>query len=179
MVRLGAPAGPMITEHQYQRLMKEYAKSGVLRTAAMKAGMHRETAAKYHAAGHGPVPEKKRGRRRPDPLTSIWPAAERFLLGVEGLDVRIVRLPFVYGDGDPHIEEAAAFLQRFSPTQRQSIAHHADVGRSIALLLDARAPAHRIYNLTDDDAPTLTALLAVVGAPPPDGTSRSTSARQI
>jgi hypothetical protein len=25
---------------------------------------------------------------------------------VEGLDVRVLRLPFVYGDGDPHIEEA-------------------------------------------------------------------------
>jgi hypothetical protein len=36
----------MITEHQYQRLMKEYTKTGVLDTAAMKAGMHRETAAK-------------------------------------------------------------------------------------------------------------------------------------
>ncbi|MEZ4240545.1 MAG: NAD-dependent epimerase/dehydratase family protein [Myxococcota bacterium] len=32
-------------------------------------------------------------------------AAERYLLGVEGLDVRILRLPFVYGDGDAYIEE--------------------------------------------------------------------------
>jgi hypothetical protein len=28
----------MVTEQQYQRLMKEYVKSGVLGTAAMKAG---------------------------------------------------------------------------------------------------------------------------------------------
>jgi hypothetical protein len=37
----------MITEQHYQRMMNEYVKSGVLGTAAMKAGMHRETAAKY------------------------------------------------------------------------------------------------------------------------------------
>lgn len=69
----------MITEHQYQRLMKEYTQTGVLSTAAMKAGMHRETAAKYLGGGHGPPVEKKRGRRRPDPLTTIWPEAERLL----------------------------------------------------------------------------------------------------
>jgi len=69
----------MITEQQYQRLMNEHAKSGVLGTAAMKAGMHRETATKYLAAGQGPQPEKRRSRRRSDPLTTIWPAAERVL----------------------------------------------------------------------------------------------------
>jgi hypothetical protein len=53
----------MITEQQYQRLMKEYAKTGAPDTPAMKTGMHRETAAKYLLAGHGPQPEKKRGRR--------------------------------------------------------------------------------------------------------------------
>jgi hypothetical protein len=37
--------------------MKEHAKSGVLGTAAMKAGMHRETAAKYLAAGQGRSPK--------------------------------------------------------------------------------------------------------------------------
>lgn len=78
----------MITEHQYQRLMKEYAKTGVLGTAAMKAGMHRETAAKYLAAGHGPRPERPRGRRRPDPLTTIWPAAERLLLDAPELEAK-------------------------------------------------------------------------------------------
>lgn len=59
--------------------MNEHAKSGVLGTAAMKAGMHRETGTKYLAAGHGPQPEKRRGRRRADPLTTLWPAAERLL----------------------------------------------------------------------------------------------------
>jgi hypothetical protein len=36
-------------------------------------------------------------------------------------------------------------------------------------LLDAPSPAHRIYNVVDDEAPDLATLFASVGAPPPDG----------
>jgi nucleoside-diphosphate-sugar epimerase len=39
-------------------------------------------------------------------------AAERFLFSIEGLDVRVLRLPFVYGDGDPHIEESVPMNAR-------------------------------------------------------------------
>jgi len=105
--------------------------------------------------------------------TAAYPAskldAERFLLAIEGLDVRVLRLPFVYGDGDPHIAEAIPMLRGFSPTQRMSIGHHADVAQAIALVLDTPSPAHRIYNVVDDEAPDFTALFASVGAPPPDG----------
>lgn len=96
-------------------------------------------------------------------------AAERRLLALEGLDVRVLRLPFVYGDGDPHIEEVATFMRVLSPTQRMSIAHHVDVAQAVARLLDAEAPAHRIYHVVDDEAPDLATLFAAVGAPPPDG----------
>jgi UDP-glucose 4-epimerase len=98
-------------------------------------------------------------------------AAERFLLAVDGLDVRVLRLPFVYGDGDPHIEEAIPMMRGFSPTQRMSIAHHADVAQAVARLLDAPSPPHRIYNVVDDEAPDFATLFASVGAPPPDGSS--------
>ena len=96
-------------------------------------------------------------------------AAERFLLALEGLDVRVLRLPFVYGDGDPHIAEAVPMMRGFPPTQRMSIGHHADVAQAVARLLDAPSPAHRIYNVVDDEAPDLATLFASVGAPPPDG----------
>lgn len=98
-------------------------------------------------------------------------AAERFLLALEGLDVRVLRLPFVYGDGDPHIEEALPMLRGFPPTQRMSLGHHADIAQAVALLLDAPSPAHRIYNVVDDEAPDLATLFASVGAPPPDGSN--------
>lgn len=96
-------------------------------------------------------------------------AAERFLLGVEGLDVRVVRLPFVYGDGDPHIEEAAGFIRSFPPEQRMSLAHHVDVAQAVQLVLDAPAPPARIYNVVDDEPPTIAMMLASIGEPPPDG----------
>ena len=96
-------------------------------------------------------------------------AAERFLLGLPDFDVRVLRLPFVYGDGDPHIEEAIPMLRKFPASQRMSIAHHVDIAQAVTRLLDAPSPAHRIYNVVDDEAPPLSALFRAVGAPPPDG----------
>jgi len=101
------------------------------------------------------------------PLSKL--AAERFLLELEGLDVRVLRLPFVYGDGDPHIAEVVPMMRGFPPTQRQSMGHHADIAQAVARLIDAPSPAHRIYNVVDDEAPDLATLFASVGAPPPDG----------
>lgn len=98
-------------------------------------------------------------------------AAEGFLLDLEGLDVRVLRLPFVYGDGDAHIAEAVPMMRGFPPSQRMSISHHADVARAVASVLEAVSPAHRIYNVTDDEAPDLATLFASVGDPPPDGSN--------
>jgi UDP-glucose 4-epimerase len=96
-------------------------------------------------------------------------ATERALLAVEGLDVRVLRLPFVYGDGDGHIEEVAPRMRGYSPGRRVSIGHHADVAQAVALMLDAPSPSYHIYNVVDDEAPTLAALFASVGAALPDG----------
>lgn len=96
-------------------------------------------------------------------------AAERFLLSTTGLDVRVLRLPFVYGDGDEHIAEALPMMRTFPPAQRISIAHHVDIAQAVALLLDTPSPTHRIYNVCDDEAPENATLFAAAGAPPPDG----------
>jgi hypothetical protein len=71
----------MITEHQYRRLMNEFQKGGVVDHAAMKAGMHRETATRYLAMNTGPDALKKKHtwRTRSDPLADIWPETERWL----------------------------------------------------------------------------------------------------
>jgi UDP-glucose 4-epimerase len=105
----------------------------------------------------------------PYPVSKL--TAERFLLAIEGLDVRVLRLPFVYGDGDPHIEEAIPMMRGFPPGQRMSLAHHADVAQAVARLLDTPSPSHRIYNVADDEAPQLALLFASVGTPPPDGSN--------
>jgi nucleoside-diphosphate-sugar epimerase len=98
-------------------------------------------------------------------------AAERFLLLESGLDVYVLRLPFVYGDGDPHIQEAIPMMRSFPPAQRMSIGHHEDVAQAVARLLDTPSPAHRIYNVADDEAPDVATVFASVGAPPPDGSN--------
>ncbi len=98
-------------------------------------------------------------------------AAERFLLAMEGLDVHVLRLPFVYGDGDPHIAEVVPLMRGYPPTQRLAIGHHADVAQAVTRLLDASSPAHRVYNVVDDEAPDIATLFASVGAPPPDGSN--------
>ena len=98
-------------------------------------------------------------------------AAERMLLGMEGVDVRILRLP--YGDGDPHIAEVVPMMRAFPPGLRMSIGHHADIAQAVARVLEAAAPTHRLYNVADDEAPDLATLCASVGAPPPDGSDPS------
>lgn len=62
--------------------MNEFQSSGVADHAAMKAGMHRETARRYLTARAGPAALKTphTWRTRNDPLTEIWPEAERWLV---------------------------------------------------------------------------------------------------
>jgi len=61
--------------------MQEYQTSGELGDAAIKAGMHRQTARRYLAAHAGPTTLRQphRWRTRADPLSAIWPEAERWL----------------------------------------------------------------------------------------------------
>ncbi|HUB07166.1 MAG TPA: NAD(P)-dependent oxidoreductase [Myxococcales bacterium] len=144
--------------------------AGAARAAAVKRFLFTSTGLVYGSTGG-------RLAREDDPCAPTAPypvsklAAERFLLALEGLDVRVLRLPFVYGDGDPHIAEVVPLMRGFPPAQRMSIAHHADVAQAVARLLEAPSPPHRVYNVVDDEAPDLATLFASVGAPPPDGSS--------
>jgi nucleoside-diphosphate-sugar epimerase len=140
------------------------------RAASVKRFIFTSTGLVYGSTGG-----RLAGEDDPCAPTAAYPvsklAAERFLLALDDLDVRVLRLPFVYGDGDPHIAEVIPFMRSFPPTQRMSIAHHADVAQAVARLLDAPSPAHRIYNVIDDEAPDLATLFASVGEPPPDGSN--------
>jgi nucleoside-diphosphate-sugar epimerase len=94
-------------------------------------------------------------------------AAERVLLALPGLDVRIVRLAFVYGDGDPHL---ADWLPRLAGApHRLHMVHHADAAQGLRLVLDADGAAGRIFNVADDAALTAWELCALAGLPVPDG----------
>ncbi len=142
--------------------------AGAARAACVKRFVFTSTGLVYGSNGG-------RLAQEDDPCapTAAYPvsklAAERFLLAMEGLDVRVLRLPFVYGDGDAHIAEAIPMMRGFPPDQRMSLAHHADVAQAVARLLDAASPGHRIYNVVDEEALDLAALFASAGEPPPDG----------
>ncbi|MBK0379304.1 NAD-dependent epimerase/dehydratase family protein [Mucilaginibacter segetis] len=78
-------------------------------------------------------------------------AAEQELLKKD-LDVRILRLAFVYGDEDPHIEEILPLLKKWNrhPGWRMQMVHHLDVMQGIQLLLQTDGLNGQIYNIADD-----------------------------
>lgn len=147
-----------------QRLAEAARRASVARFVFTSTGL-------VYGATHG------RPASEDDPCTpaAAYPAsklaAERAILAIDGLDVRVMRLPFVYGDGDPHIAEVIPMMRDFSPTQRMSVGHHADVAQAIERLLDAASPTHHIYNVVDDETPDLATLFASVEAAPPDGSN--------
>ncbi|NEB15106.1 MULTISPECIES: NAD-dependent epimerase/dehydratase family protein [Streptomyces] len=93
--------------------------------------------------------------------------AERELLALRGLDVRIGRLPFVYGEGDPHLANVMPWASGWAPHQRLQMAHHADVAQGLMRLLYAPGIAGRIYNIADDAPVTTVELYQLNGAEVP------------
>jgi len=82
-------------------------------------------------------------------------AAENELISLhqnKGFDVRILRLGFVYGDKDPHIEEMIPLLKRMKrhSGSRMHMVHHLDVAQALILLLNTEGLNGEIFNLADD-----------------------------
>ncbi|RED55701.1 NAD-dependent epimerase/dehydratase family protein [Cohnella lupini] len=66
------------------------------------------------------------------------------------LGLRILRLPFVYGEHDPHIKEVLPLLRNWNPAKRMHMAHHADVSQALMLAASTPGIDGRIYNVADD-----------------------------
>ncbi|MEV5434705.1 NAD(P)-dependent oxidoreductase [Streptomyces sp. NPDC052682] len=77
-------------------------------------------------------------------------AAERELLALEGIEVRVARLPFVYGEGDPHLAQSLRWAAHWAATQRLHMAHHADVAQGLLRLLYAPGTVGPVHNIADD-----------------------------
>jgi nucleoside-diphosphate-sugar epimerase len=93
-------------------------------------------------------------------------AAERELLRLhrdEGLPVRIVRLAFVYGEGDPHLDRVRGMARSWPAHQRLQMVHHADVAQALSRALAAGGVDGRIYNAADDAPVTAWELLTIGG----------------
>jgi nucleoside-diphosphate-sugar epimerase len=106
---------------------------------------------------------------------SVYPHSKRQseeqlkqLAAETGFDVVTVRLAFVYGDGDPHIENA---LSRFNLTDQpahslMAMVHHADVAQGVHRALRTVRPdgaGYTAYNLAGDAASTIYELFELGG----------------
>jgi nucleoside-diphosphate-sugar epimerase len=86
----------------------------------------------------------------------------------EGLPLRVARLGFVYGDGDPHLAESLMWARSWPPHQRLHLVHHADVAQALTRLAVADGLDGAIVNVADDAPVTAWELLALNGEQPDD-----------
>lgn len=91
-------------------------------------------------------------------------AAEKSLLNLhqsDGLDLRILRFAFVYGEGDTHLTEAFPMLKDWPSSKRFQMIHHADVSQALLLALQGNDIGGEIFNVADDAPLTLGELRAL------------------
>ncbi|MET9448269.1 NAD-dependent epimerase/dehydratase family protein [Streptomyces cinerochromogenes] len=93
--------------------------------------------------------------------------AERGLLALDGLDVRVGRLGFVYGEGDPHLPGITRWTATQPATKRHHLVHVADVAQGLLRLLYAPGADGRTYNIADDAPVTVLDIHHVLGVEPP------------
>jgi nucleoside-diphosphate-sugar epimerase len=96
-------------------------------------------------------------------------AAENAVRGVAGLDARILRLAFVYGEGDPHLRESLMWAREWPAHQRLHMVHHADAGQALLRVLRADGIGGRIYQVGDDAPVSAEELHALNGEQSPAG----------
>ena len=101
--------------------------------------------------------------------TAAYPAskvAAEALLRDSGLTWSVLRLPFVYGDGDGHLASLPALASRFGlhPAHTYSVAHHRDVAIAVRLALGGALDG-RVANVTDDAPVTVFDMARLAGAP--------------
>lgn len=146
-----------------------------LARAALAAGVGRFVFASTNLV-YGPGRGRPAREDDPPAPAGAYPAskaaAEEGLLALhrsDGLDVRIVRLAFVYGDGDPHLAESLWWASAWPAHQRLHMLHHADVAQALILAARAEGVDGRIFNAADDAPVTALELHRLNGVPVPDG----------
>ena len=89
----------------------------------------------------------------------------RVLNAETGLDIVTLRLPFVYGDGDPHIENALPWFTDKAAHERMAVGHHADVAQGVHRAIRAHRPGgeYTAYNIAGDGESTVFELYELVG----------------
>ncbi|MCW2495229.1 NAD(P)-dependent oxidoreductase [Jatrophihabitans sp.] len=102
----------------------------------------------------------------PYPASKI--AAERELRE-SGLTWSILRLGFVYGDQDGHLQSAPGLLGSWNwhPAQTMSLVHHRDIATAVQLALGGALDG-RVVNIADDGPSSINEIARLVGADYPE-----------
>ncbi|GAB3696026.1 SDR family oxidoreductase [Spirosoma flavus] len=85
-------------------------------------------------------------------------------LRVSGLTWAVLRFPFVYGDGDGHLESLPkyAIAGKWHPAMRMSTIHHRDIATATMLALDGVMDG-QIVNISDEAPTSIYELAQLVG----------------
>ena len=142
-----------------------------LANASLSAGVERFV---FTSTSNVYGPDQSRPAREDDPLrgTATYPqskiAAEQALLELyrtQGLGVRILRLSFVYGKGDPHVHDSLPIFgeRQWHPAKRLHMVHHADVSQALLRAVATAGIDGQIYNVADDAPMSLAELRRLNG----------------
>jgi nucleoside-diphosphate-sugar epimerase len=99
--------------------------------------------------------------------------AELALRTMPELGLRIVRLAFVYGEGDAHLKSSLRWASTWPAHQRLHLVHHADASQGLSLALQTDGVDGAVYNIADDAPVTAWELHAVNGERYPVGNDQS------
>jgi nucleoside-diphosphate-sugar epimerase len=81
-----------------------------------------------------------------------------------GFNLVTLRLPFVYGEGDPHIVNWLSRFGALPAHQQLPMVHHADVGQGVLRAIRTPGVDGRAYNIAGDGGCTAYELHELVGA---------------
>ncbi|CAG5017969.1 Aurachin B dehydrogenase [Dyadobacter sp. CECT 9275] len=89
-------------------------------------------------------------------------AAEKALQN-SGLRWSVLRFPFVYGDGDGHLEMLPQHvLGKWHPAARMSVIHHLDIANAVKMALAGKFDG-RVVNISDEAPMSVYELLRLTG----------------
>ncbi len=109
-------------------------------------------------------PARETDRVEPEQAYPASKVAAENLLRESGLNWSILRFPFVYGDGDGHLEMLPKHIAAlgFHPANRMSTIHHRDIVAAVSLAV-VGAFDGRIVNISDEAPTTIYELVGLVG----------------
>jgi nucleoside-diphosphate-sugar epimerase len=109
-------------------------------------------------------PARETDRAEPQQAYPASKVAAETLLRGSGLTWSILRFPFVYGDGDGHLEMLPKHVATFGfhPANRMSTIHHRDIATAMKLALSGAFDG-RIVNISDEAPTTIYELVGLVG----------------